>query len=52
MSWKIGFGKVIKLVGVANGDGGGELASAKAIKEGERGHVAADGAGLESGQGA
>ena len=46
----IGLRQIIQLIGAADGDGGGEFAIAKAIKEKEGGNVAAHGLGLEAGQ--
>jgi len=46
----VGFGKIVELVGTANGDGGGKGAIPEAIKKHERRNVAADRFGLKSGE--
>src|SRR5207302_10477941 len=46
----IRLGKVVQLVGAPDGDGGGELAIAKAVKEKEGGNVSTHRLRLEPGQ--
>ena len=44
------FGKIVQLVGAADGDGGGEFAVAQAIEKQKRGNVPADRFRLKPGQ--
>src|SRR5260370_35611295 len=46
----VGLGKIIESVQPADGDGGGELAVAKAVEEQKGGNVAAHGFGLKAGE--
>jgi hypothetical protein len=47
----VGFGEVVHAFDGPYGDGGGEFAAAEAIEEEEAGDVAANGLGLEAGEG-